>query len=294
MADLQKIVYLTDAQYADLIANGSITVGTTTINYSANDLYLTPSNSGNVPNGGTQGQALLKASSTDQDTVWGNVVHPTDIATLNTVGVVKANKAMGTSVDANGNLSVEIANSNEINQRSSAIKVISTGNLNTAVTAALTDANHITLTDAEKATACSTIGALKHLQISCGNSTAVSQALSSGSYYDLGYRYMTTITLGTSVSKSDLASIMGSITLYTTLISSQSYGYFVLDSAFFNYPTANTRTICMGTLKSDTSNNAEPALIEIGASSTITQIYLYSIRNSGTALGYSVNFDLIK
>ena len=77
MADLQKIVYLTDAQYADLIANGSITVGTTTIVYSANDLYLTPSSGGNVPNGGTQGQALLKASSTDQDLVWGNVIKKT-------------------------------------------------------------------------------------------------------------------------------------------------------------------------------------------------------------------------
>ncbi len=42
MANLGKIVYLSAEQKDTLFANGSVTVGGTTITYSANDLYLTP------------------------------------------------------------------------------------------------------------------------------------------------------------------------------------------------------------------------------------------------------------
>lgn len=42
MANLQKIVYLTDTQLQTLFSNGSITVNGVTVNYSADDLYVTP------------------------------------------------------------------------------------------------------------------------------------------------------------------------------------------------------------------------------------------------------------
>lgn len=42
MANLGKVVYLTDAQAQELFANGTITVGSVTVTYSADDLYVTP------------------------------------------------------------------------------------------------------------------------------------------------------------------------------------------------------------------------------------------------------------
>ena len=48
MANLGKVVYLTDAQYQTLVANGTITVGQTTVTYSDNDLYVTPAETGTV------------------------------------------------------------------------------------------------------------------------------------------------------------------------------------------------------------------------------------------------------
>ena len=73
MSDLSKIVYLSEAQYNTLKTNGTITVGGTTITYSADDLYLTPDQ--NIPVGGTTGQVLTKASSTDYDTAWTSLVN---------------------------------------------------------------------------------------------------------------------------------------------------------------------------------------------------------------------------
>lgn len=46
MANLHKIVYLTEAQLATLIADGEITVGAQTVVYNENDIYMTPSNAG--------------------------------------------------------------------------------------------------------------------------------------------------------------------------------------------------------------------------------------------------------
>lgn len=42
MSNLQKIVYLTEAQLQTLFSQGTITVGSTTVTYSADDLYVTP------------------------------------------------------------------------------------------------------------------------------------------------------------------------------------------------------------------------------------------------------------
>lgn len=48
MSNLGKVVYLTDMQYNTLVANGTITVGQTTVTYSDNDLYVTPAETGTV------------------------------------------------------------------------------------------------------------------------------------------------------------------------------------------------------------------------------------------------------
>lgn len=42
MANLQKIVYLTKAEYTYLVQNGTLTKGGRTITYNENDLYVTP------------------------------------------------------------------------------------------------------------------------------------------------------------------------------------------------------------------------------------------------------------
>ena len=42
MANSKQIVYLSKAQYAELIANGSITVDGVTVTYDENDIYVTP------------------------------------------------------------------------------------------------------------------------------------------------------------------------------------------------------------------------------------------------------------
>lgn len=41
---LNKIVYLSESEYATLVANGTITKNNISLNYNANDLYITPDN----------------------------------------------------------------------------------------------------------------------------------------------------------------------------------------------------------------------------------------------------------
>lgn len=42
MANLRKIIYLSEAQKTELFTNGTITVNNTTIDFSNNDIYITP------------------------------------------------------------------------------------------------------------------------------------------------------------------------------------------------------------------------------------------------------------
>ena len=42
MSNAKQIVYLSQSQYAELIANGSITVDGVTVTYDENDIYVTP------------------------------------------------------------------------------------------------------------------------------------------------------------------------------------------------------------------------------------------------------------
>lgn len=69
MANLGKVVYLTDTQYNTLVTNGTITVGQTTITYSDNDLYVTPAETGTVY-------------------VSGNTAYVVDVSTVGQVTVV--------------------------------------------------------------------------------------------------------------------------------------------------------------------------------------------------------------
>lgn len=210
--DLQKIVYLTDAQYSDLIANGSITVGTETIYYSANDLYLTPSNAGgSVPTGGTTGQVLTKASNADGDLVWGNQLEMT------------------------------------------------------------------TITE---------------------SGTATQSALSSGSYYDLGWRYQSTITLSNSINKSDLeGGKIGNIQIYSKFLSDTEEGTFDLNTNAINRPTLYG-VQGSGTVRTISVNTSDIALISFnpGTGSTISTITIYSkVQNIiTTGSTHYVEFNIIK
>lgn len=64
MANLQHIVYLSSAEYATLLANGTLTKNNRTITYNANDLYITPDN-GALPHKltfGSSGQYIFDGS----------------------------------------------------------------------------------------------------------------------------------------------------------------------------------------------------------------------------------------
>lgn len=83
------------------------------------------------------------------------------IATNSSLGLIKGyvNGVYGINIDANGQVRITRAEpTTDILTRTSSFKPIVPSNLNYAVTAAITDANHITLTDAQKATAQSVFG----------------------------------------------------------------------------------------------------------------------------------------
>ena len=98
---LERIVYLTEANYTTLMNNGSVTVGAQTVTYSNNDLYITPFQVTNILHGGT-GVSSLTANSvlmsgttttspittrglTDQTTAGTNPTANNNIITANTL-----------------------------------------------------------------------------------------------------------------------------------------------------------------------------------------------------------------
>ena len=152
MGDLSKIVYLSAAQYETLKTNGTITVGGTTINYSNDDLYLTPDTT--VPSGGSSGQFLVKASSTDYDTVWTGPE-----AGSSTLGLVKAGGNYGIQIGTGGELTAPRPTDQQIADRTETPRrLISVDKINSVVKAALSDTNHLTMTSAEQDTAASVLG----------------------------------------------------------------------------------------------------------------------------------------
>lgn len=77
MATLGKIVYLSATDYATLVSTGTVTVDGVTIAYSANDLYITPTEE--VPSAYTSNPAALGASADPGSSgSWarGDHVHP--------------------------------------------------------------------------------------------------------------------------------------------------------------------------------------------------------------------------
>ena len=78
-------------------------------------------------------------------------------ATTNSAGVVGVNESYGTTITY-GKVRIAAANAGDISSRTSMNKPLAPYRLNYAVTAALTDANKIQLTDAQKASAQDTLG----------------------------------------------------------------------------------------------------------------------------------------
>lgn len=77
MANLGKIVYLTDSQLATMMHDGSITVDGQTITYSENDIYMTPSQP-NIPAGGNTGDVLTKINTLNYNVAWTPPFTPLD------------------------------------------------------------------------------------------------------------------------------------------------------------------------------------------------------------------------
>ena len=102
MANLGKVVYLTEAQAQTLFANGSITVGGVTVTYSANDIYVTPTISGGLI-------AVQDQTPTDPNTqIWLPETQPqsVNLAELSDIPDVQIN---GTSIVSNGVANVPLA-----------------------------------------------------------------------------------------------------------------------------------------------------------------------------------------
>lgn len=62
MANLGKVVYLSDAQYSELVANGSITVDGVTVVYNENDIYMTPQTAPVTSVNGQTGAVMIETT----------------------------------------------------------------------------------------------------------------------------------------------------------------------------------------------------------------------------------------
>ena len=103
MANLGKIVYLTNAQFQTLVTDGSITVGGVTVTYSANDMYVTPS--GEVVDVQVNGSSIVASG-----------VANIPAAAISTLGVVQLDSGKGITVDVNtpGKLAIVAGSDYEI------------------------------------------------------------------------------------------------------------------------------------------------------------------------------------
>lgn len=100
MANSKQIVYLSQAQYAELIANGSITVDGVTVTYDENDIYVTP-----------QAEPVTDVQIAGTS-VTSNGVANIPIATSNTAGAFKTNDP--TFYITNGNIKIDRPSNNYI------------------------------------------------------------------------------------------------------------------------------------------------------------------------------------
>lgn len=105
MPNSKQIVYLSQAQYAELIANGSITVDGVTVTYDENDIYVTP-----------QAEPVTDVR-VNGTSITANGVANVPIAGTDALGVVKiaqANALYGIQIDANGTLQIQTASGNRL------------------------------------------------------------------------------------------------------------------------------------------------------------------------------------
>ena len=100
MPNSKQIVYLSQAQYAELIANGSITVNGITVNYDENDIYVTPQ---------AEPVTDVRVAGTS---VAANGVADIPIATSSTAGAFKTNDP--TFYITNGNIRIDRPSDNYI------------------------------------------------------------------------------------------------------------------------------------------------------------------------------------
>lgn len=104
MANSKQIVYLSQAQYTELIANHTITVNGVTVEYNENDIYITP-----------QAEPVTDVR-INGTSIAANGVANIPGASTNNFGVIRVNSLKGTSIDNMGDLVIHGANENYIRQ----------------------------------------------------------------------------------------------------------------------------------------------------------------------------------
>ena len=97
MGNLNKVVYLTNAQAQELFTNGTITVDGVTVTYSADDLYVTPS--GEVTDVQVNGASIVS-----------NGVANIPKASTSAIGLAKASMTGGTSALSDGSIIINATN----------------------------------------------------------------------------------------------------------------------------------------------------------------------------------------
>ena len=120
MPNSKQIVYLSQAQYAELIANGTITVDGVTVTYDENDIYVTP-----------QAEPVTDVR-INGTSITANGIANIPLATdTSHAGVVKApsesqrlTQGTGVHVNSSGLLSVTPANTSNLKSGSSPYMVI--------------------------------------------------------------------------------------------------------------------------------------------------------------------------
>lgn len=99
MANLEKVVYLTEAQKETLFTDGTLTANGNTINYNDNDLYITPEENQNIyeNKAAVNGGADVSLVTTGEKYTWNNKQ-----AKITASGILKGDGIGGVSVATAG------------------------------------------------------------------------------------------------------------------------------------------------------------------------------------------------
>ena len=112
MPNSKQIVYLSQAQYAELIANGTITVDGVTVTYDENDIYVTP-----------QAEPVTDVR-INGTSITSNGLANIPKATAASLGVIKTNESYGITINSNGEPYIKSASQSEMKNGSGAYKPI--------------------------------------------------------------------------------------------------------------------------------------------------------------------------